>query len=96
MPTRFTVTPGTYTMYVSGQNIAGLPKNWSFGKGGILVNASRTLDITLPPTVSITFRVQDPDSNPVAGAQLVNVNANNNGIDLGSGLRFRIGRFVLV
>jgi uncharacterized repeat protein (TIGR01451 family) len=79
----FTVAPGNYSVYVYGDNLPGLPNHWSFYKPGILVNASRTVDIKLPPTVSVTFRVQDPDSNPVAGAQVVGINANHNGADLG-------------
>lgn len=82
----FTVTPGTYSLYVYGDNLPGLPMHFSFYQPGVTVNADRTLDLNLPSTVSLTFKVQDPDGNPVPNAQIVNVYADNTGADLGAGL----------
>ena len=82
----FTTTPGTFALYVYGDDLPGLPAHWSIYQPGIDVSSDRVLDLTLPATVSLTFRLQDPDGNPVAGAQLVGVSATSNAMSLGAGL----------
>ena len=47
------------------------------------MNSDRVLDLTLPSTVSLSFKVQDQNGTPVAGAQLVGVSASGNHMSLG-------------
>ncbi|HEX3040689.1 MAG TPA: Ig-like domain repeat protein [Solirubrobacterales bacterium] len=64
------VPPGNYELSANGGNKANpsLPPGWYFQVPAIELEADRTLDLELPPTVQLTIEALDSKGGPIAEA----------------------------